>query len=78
MCSLVHFFQLQASNPTALPTYILLGSERQCGWRVLPLTGAEGSGQIPIWFQQVPGGLVWWWLQGTGAGAGAGHGSRGF
>lgn len=42
------------------------------------LTSAEGSGQIPVWLQQVLGCLVWWWLQGTGAGAGAWGGSGGF
>lgn len=42
------------------------------------LTSAEGSGQIPVWLQEVLGRLVWWWLQGTGAGARAWGGSGGF
>ena len=42
------------------------------------LTGAEGSGQVPVWLQQVLGCLVWWWLQGAGAGAGARGRSGGF
>lgn len=45
---------------------------------MVPLTGAKGPGQIPVWLQQVLGCLVRWKLQGAGAGAGAGRRSSGF
>ena len=69
---------LPASTPVSLPTRIPLGFERQWMEDGSSLTGAEGSGQIPVWLQQVLGCLVWRGLQGTGAGAGAGGGSSSF
>lgn len=45
----------QASTPSPFPTHIPLGYERQWMEGGSPLTSAEGSGQIPVWLQQVLG-----------------------